>query len=140
MPAMQDARDRTRALARVIGPFLVIIPISVAIRAPELGLVLTAFFRNEALVWITGGVLLFGGLIIIAYHDSWSTLAAIVISLFGWLLALRGTLLLVAPHLMARASTAAVTVTPLVMIGFGLLMLVGLWLTYVGWIARPPAP
>jgi len=140
MPAMPDASDRTRAFARVIGPFLVIIPISVAVRASELGLVLTAFFQNAALVWITGGLLLFGGLIIIAYHDNWSSLAGIVISLFGWLMALRGTLLLVAPELMARASTAAVSVTPLVVIGFVFFLLIGLWLSYVGWIAKPPAP
>jgi hypothetical protein len=28
---------------------------------------------------------------------------------------------------------------PVVQIGFGVLVLVGLWLTYVGWIAKPPA-
>jgi hypothetical protein len=51
-----------------IGPFLASVPTIVAVRAPKVGTMLTAFFENDALVWITGGLLLFGGLLIIARH------------------------------------------------------------------------
>ena len=30
--------------------------------------------------------------------------------------------------------------TPIVQLGFGVLVLIGLWLTFVGWIANPAAP
>jgi hypothetical protein len=139
MPATPEARARTRAFARVIGPFLVIVPAIVAVRAPDTGTTLTAFFENAALVWITGGLLLFGGLLIIAHHQYWSGLSAILISLFGWFLALRGVVLLAAPHLIASAAAAAMNMPPVVQIGFGLLVMMGLWLSYVGWIAKPPA-
>lgn len=68
MPATSEARARTRAFARVIGPYLVVVGTVIAARAPDLGTILTAFFANEALVWIVGGLLLFGGLLIIAHH------------------------------------------------------------------------
>lgn len=139
MPATPEARVRTRAFARVIGPFLVIVPAIVAVRAPNTGTTLTAFFDNTALVWITGGLLLFVGLLIIAHHQYWSGLSALLISLFGWYLALRGVVLLAAPQLIASAAAAAMNMLPVVQIGFGLLVLMGLWLTYVGWIAKPPA-
>ena len=29
--------------------------------------------------------------------------------------------------------------TPIVQLGFGVLVLIGLWLTFVGWIAKSPA-
>jgi hypothetical protein len=62
-----------------------------------------------------------------------------LISLFGWFLALRGLVLLAAPQLIARGGTAAMDMIPIVRIGFGLLVLIGLWLTFVGWIAKPGA-
>jgi hypothetical protein len=138
MPATLEIRARTRAFARVIGPFLVIVPGIVAVRAPETGTALTAFFENPALAWITGGLLLFGGLLIIAHHQYWSSLAAILVSLFGWYLALRGVVLLAAPQLIESAAGAAMNMMPMVRIGFGVLVLIGLWLTFVGWIARAP--
>jgi len=138
MSATSEAEARTRAFARVIGPFLVIVPSIVAVRAPEMDTLVTAFFENAALVWIVGASLLFGGLLIIAHHQYWSTLAAILISLFGWFLALRGLALLVAPQLFHRAAVGAVGALPLVRIGFGVLVLIGFWLTFVGWIAKPP--
>ena len=60
-----------------------------------------------------------------------------MISVFGWFLAIRGLLLLAAPQLIARVGAGAVAPVPLVRIGFGALFLVGLWLTFVGWIAKP---
>jgi hypothetical protein len=139
MPATPEARARTRAFARVIGPYLVIVPAIVTVRAPHVGRILSDLFENEALVWIAGGLLLLCGLLIIAYHQFWSSPAAIAISLFGWFLALRGLVLLAAPQLIASASVAAIEMMPIVQTGFALLVLIGLWLTFVGWIAKPPA-
>ena len=134
MPATPESEARTRAFARVIGPFLVIVPSIVVARAPDMGVQLSAFFENAALVWITGGLLVFAGLFIIANHQYWSSASAILISLFGWFLALRGLALLSIPHLYEKAGVEV----SLVRIGFGLLVLAGLWLTYTGWIAKPP--
>ena len=99
---------------------------------------LSAFFENAALVWITGGLLVFAGLFIIANHQYWSSAFAILISLFGWFLALRGLALLSIPHLYEKAGVEVMNAISLVRIGFGLLVLAGLWLTYTGWIAKPP--
>lgn len=137
MPATPEAKARTRAFARVIGPFLVIVPGIIMVRAPDTGTALTDFFANAALAWIMGGLLLFSGLLIIAHHQYWSSLAAILVSLFGWYLALRGVVLLAAPQLIESAAGAAMNMMPIVRIGFGLLFLIGLWLTFVGWIAKP---
>ncbi len=140
MPATPEAAARTRAFARILGPFLVIVPGIVVIRAASMGPILDAFFRNQALVWITGGLLVFGGLLIIANHQFWSSASAVVISLFGWFLLLRGLILLIAPNTIAEAGAAALDMLPVVRIGFGALSLAGLWLTYVGWIAGPRSP
>jgi hypothetical protein len=51
-----------------------------------------------------------------------------MVSLFGWFLALRGVVLLAAPQLIARGAAAALTMIPVVQIGFGVLGLTGQWL------------
>jgi hypothetical protein len=89
-------------------------------------------------VWVLGGLLLISGLLIIAHHQYWSSPAAVMISLFGWFLAIRGLILLAAPQLINRGGTASLNRLPVVRIGFSLLVLIGLWLTYVGWIAKSP--
>lgn len=139
MPATSDARLRTRAYARVIGPWLAIVPGVIAVRAPEMGSVLSGFFDDPVLVWFAGALLLFGGLLIIAFHQYWSGAAAILISLFGWFLALRGLALLAAPQLIERGAAASLNAMPLVRLGFGVLVAIGFYLTYVGWLA-PPVP
>jgi hypothetical protein len=140
MPATPESEARTRAFARVIGPFLVIVPGIITARAPDMGVELSAFFGNAALVWITGGLLVFAGVFVIANHQYWSSASAILISLFGWFLALRGLALLAIPHLYEKASIEVMNAIFLVRIGFGLLVLAGLWLTYTGWIAKPGHP
>lgn len=139
MPATLESRVRTRAFARVIGPFLVIVTGILVVRAPDLGTILSAFFQNDALVWMMGALLFFCGLLIIAYHQYWSSKAAVMISLFGWFLAIRGFILLAAPQLILRGGIASMHMVPAVRIGFSVLVLVGLWLTFVGWFTKPPA-
>ena len=133
-----DSRARTRAFARVMGPFFAIVPATVALRPGQIEALLGGFFDNPAFTWIVGAILLFGGLLIIARHQIWRGAPAIVISLLGWLLALRGIILLAAPELLERAASAAMGITGLITTGFGLFAAIGLWLTYVGWIAKAP--
>lgn len=137
MPVTSQSSARTRAFARVIGPWLMIVPSIIAVRAPHLGALAAGFFDLPVIAWATGALLLFSGLVIIAFHQYWSGGAAIVISLFGWFLALRGFALMAVPDLMARAVAGSAGSTWLVQIGFGLLALVGLWLTCVGWRREP---
>lgn len=136
MTASLESQIRTRAFARVLGPFLVLVPGIIIVRAPDIQLILHSFFQNEIIVWFAGAFLLFCGLLIIAFHQYWSSAAAVMISLFGWFLALRGLLLLVAPQLIAQGADAALRFLPAVRIGFFLLVVVGLWLTYVGWLVK----
>ena len=138
MPATPEARARTRAFARVFGPFLVIVPCLVVARlSQDMGAVMEAFFSDPALVWITGAFILFGGVFIIARHQYWSSAAAVIISVLGAILALRGLALLLFPHHYEHAGEALMGALPLVRAIFAVPFLAGLWLTYSGWIARP---
>ncbi|HYY27621.1 MAG TPA: hypothetical protein VE860_06745 [Chthoniobacterales bacterium] len=139
MPASRESLARTRAFARVIGPWLVIVPGIIVLRASDMGALASEFFKSGLFVWFAGALLLFTGLLIIALHQYWSSLAAVLISLFGWILAIRGLVLMAAPKLYERAA-ASVGAISLVRLIFGVLVAIGIYLTYVGWLAKPASP
>lgn len=84
-------------------------------------------------------MLLMGGRIIIALHQHWRGAAAVIVSLFGWFLAIRGVLLLTVPGAYDSAAdtlTGPATYTAVLGV-FVIVALAGLYLTYAGWIAAP---
>jgi uncharacterized membrane protein len=104
-----------------------------------MGALASEFFKNGLFVWFAGALLLFSGLVIIAFHQYWSSLAAVLISLFGWILALRGFVLMAAPRLYERVAMSMDVIT-FARIVFGALVAIGLYLTYVGWLTNCETP
>lgn len=141
MAATPESRARTRAFSRVIGPYIAIATGIVAYRLPQMGDL--DFFGQPIVVWAVGALLLFFGLVIIAHHSIWSTAPSVVISLFGWLLALRGFALMAAPDSMQRGVQTSMEVVTIVRFFFAGMVLVGVWLTWVGYGSKtfaPPSP
>src|SRR5262245_13004557 len=92
-----ESIQRTRTFARVIGPFVALSTLIIAIRLPDLSGLLDDLFTNTGLPWILGAMMLIGGLIIIAFHQYWRSPSAVLISLFGWFVALRGLTMMAFP-------------------------------------------
>ena len=90
----QEAVQRTRAFARVIGPFVAAATLIVAIRLPDLTGLVDDLFADAVLPWILGAMMLVSGLIVIAFHQYWYSVTAVLISLSGWFVALRGLTLM----------------------------------------------
>jgi hypothetical protein len=131
-----DFVQRTRAFARVIGPFVAVVTVIVAIRLPDVTGLVDDLFANTVLPWMLGAMMLIAGLIVIAFHQYWRGVAAVLISLFGWFVALRGLTLLEFPSAIETGAGDTLASSGLLLTTrffFGLLTLMGLWLTYVGW-------
>src|SRR6185437_12737327 len=135
-----DHAQRTRSFARVLGPFVAVVPTIVAIRAGNLGNQLSSFARDPMWPWVLGALLFFCGLFVVAFHQYWRSIAAVIISLFGWFLLLRGFALLATPQLIVKgAETATATSSSalgVARVGFGVLTVCGLYLSYVGWLKK----
>jgi hypothetical protein len=128
---------RTRMFARVLGPYFVIVPAAIAVRGSYMRELFSEFGANPMWPWLYGAILLMSGLVIIAFHQYWRTAAAVIVSLLGWFLAVRGVLLLTVPQTYESAADAFAgpVAYGLVRVFFVGLALVGLYLVYVGWIA-----
>jgi hypothetical protein len=135
-PASPEAQRRTRAFARVIGPYVATFGIVYAIRLPDLGGLVGDLFAQAFNVLILGALMLAAGLLIIGLHRSWRGPLAVTISLFGWFVAIRGFLLIAAPTTIeagADATLLSPTATIVARVFFAALAALGLVLAYAGW-------
>ncbi|BAX94970.1 hypothetical protein [Mycobacterium shigaense] len=132
----------TRAFARVLGPFLVIVDITAVARASDMRPVVSDFEASSLWSWVAGAFALICGLIVVAGHQHWRGTAAIIVSALGWLITLRGLLLLAFPKVFASAASSMLAAQGwwvAICIAFAL---IGLYLSYVGWLPASgrPAP
>jgi hypothetical protein len=128
---------RTRTLARIVGPYLVLMAIVLFARQDTLPSLLSAFMQDAPLVLATGAFTLMAGLAMIAAHHHWSSAAAVVISLIGIAAALKGASLMIAPELGTEMTAAVVQTPAALVIAAGVELLIGLWLSFVGWLSKP---
>ena len=136
MSASAQSADTTRRFARVLGPFFAIVSATVVARAPDMRELLTEFGATAIWSWVTGAFVLMGGIIVVALHPYWRGAAAVIVSLLGWIMVLRGVLLLAFPDIfmsVANHTVGAETIWRIVFAGFAL---AGLYLTWVGWVPR----
>ncbi|OBH31184.1 hypothetical protein A5692_17425 [Mycobacterium sp. E342] len=135
MSTSEQAQTRTRMFARVLGPYLTIVPITVAVRGSYMQTLFTEFKANPMWPWLYGAILLMGGIFIIAFHQYWRGLAAVIVSAVGWFFAIRGVLLLTVPQAYDAAGDAIYSsgMSAAIWVLFVCLASAGLYLTYVGW-------
>jgi hypothetical protein len=135
-PASVEAQLRTRAFARVIGPYVATFGIVYAVRLPELSGLVEDLFAQPVQMLMLGALMLGAGLVIIGLHRSWRGPLAVTVSLFGWFVALRGFLLIATPATIQAGVDATMlspAATTIARVFFATLAVVGLLLTYAGW-------
>lgn len=93
------------------------------------------FKANPMWPWLFGAILLMFGLLIIAFHQFWRSPAAIIISVIGWIMLIRGIILLVVPAAYTKAGDSVYSsrASLFIWVVFAGLASCGLYLTYVGW-------
>lgn len=126
----------TRFCARVIGPLLLIIGAIVIARFADLALLIPAILGDGPLAFITGIFTLICGVVLFAAHHHWSNPPAVVINILALATIFRGIVLMFAPNALAGVAAAALSAGPIMMIGGAIALLIGAWLTFVGWFAK----
>ena len=90
---------RTIFLSRLLGLFLLAVSLSLLLRGQELLAIMSALINDAPMLMNLGMAALLAGLAIVLSHNIWSGGALpVVVTLFGWILLLRGLLLLMLPH------------------------------------------
>jgi hypothetical protein len=129
--------QRTVFLARLFGLGMTIVSIGMLIDEPNLRATVQLFAHDPPATLIVSLLCIASGLAVVLTHQVWSGgIAPVLITLLGWILLIRGVVLLVLPPNLLESVVDAITggvwlyLTGVVALGLGLI------LTYAGF--RPP--
>jgi hypothetical protein len=136
----QQHHHRTSMFARVVGPYLVIIAATAALRPIDMKALLSRFEANSLWAWVVGAFILLLGLVTIALHPYWQGAAAIIVSVVGWLVALKGLMLVAFAHTYFSIANSAIDAVGWWRGGAVVYGLIGLHLSYVGWMPQRTRP
>jgi hypothetical protein len=134
MKPSHQPENTTRMFARVMGPYLAIIAGTAALRPTDMRAMLSGFESDPLWSWITGAFILLFGLVVIALHPYWRGTAAIIVSVLGWVVAVKGLLLVAGSHTYFSMANGAVDAMGWWRAGAAVEVLIGLYLAYVGWV------
>lgn len=129
--------ETTRFCARIVGPLMLIIGAVVIARFGDMALIIPAILRDSPLAFVTGIFTLICGVVLLAAHHHWSSLPAIVITVLAILTIVRGITLMFAPSFLAGLATTFLNLGPGGLVAGVIALLIGAWLTFVGWFAPP---
>jgi hypothetical protein len=132
--------ETTRFCARIVGPLMLIIGAVVLVRFDDMALLIPGILQDGPLTFITGVFTLICGIVLLAAHHHWNSAAAIAISLLAVLTIVRGVTLLFAPGLLTGLVHQFLNLGPGALLAGAIALLIGAWLTFVGWFAKPAHP
>ena len=127
---------RTIFLSRLLGLFMLAVSLSLLLRGQELLTIMTALINDAPMLMNLGMAALLAGLAIVLSHNIWSGGALpVVVTLFGWILLLRGLLLLMLPHETVVRIFEMARFADFFTVYAALPLILGLYLSYAGFTA-----
>jgi hypothetical protein len=127
--------DSTFVAARILGPLLVVSGIMLITQQHRMLTALGGFLLNDALLMLAAFFSLTCGLILVAFHQRFDSITAAIITILGWLMTARGVIILLVPDLVHDGAEIMMRVPNIMPITGCIMALLGVWLSYTGYIA-----
>ncbi|MEM9030902.1 MAG: hypothetical protein AAGC70_21290 [Pseudomonadota bacterium] len=127
--------DTSIFLAKLMGPILLVIGLTVLLNRPAITSVAKEFIDSRAPLFLAGLLTLVAGLAIVNVHNVWVTDWPVIITVFGWAAIVGGIMRVGLPETtqtIGRSVLAHITVLMPIAIG---ITLVGGWLSWIGYAA-----
>ncbi len=130
---------RTVFLAKLIGLFATIIAGAMVVNRDATMTAFVMLVRDPPTLWVTGMLAVAAGLALVLCHNVWSGGAAtVVVTLFGWLVLLKGIFVLALPPVMFVGVSEWVRSPAFFYADAACILALGLYLAFAGF--RAPAP
>jgi len=126
--------DKSIFLAQFIGPYIIVIGIGLLFNFKVYQKIMEDFFKNAALVYVTGLLTFVAGLAIVLAHNRWGWDWYIMITLFGWNVLIKGVWLVIFPGSSAKMAALFVKHRKSVVIPWVVMLAIGILLTYRGYL------
>ena len=125
--------DNSILLARFIGPYIIVIGIGLLLNLKYYQSIMEGFFKNPALVYITGLITFVAGLAVILFHNIWAMDWRLIITLFGWSALIKGAGLVVFPGVYAKMTGRFLKNIKLVAIPWAIMLAISIFLSAKGY-------
>jgi hypothetical protein len=125
----------TRGFAKALGVFLILFGLGIAVRADILWALVPSFIQDGPLVFVTAVFGVAIGCAMVAAHHHFNSLAALLITIFGWITLIRSAILLFAPQIVSQVASVAMRIPGIPLIPAAIAVMIGVYLTYFGWFA-----
>lgn len=126
--------DNSILLAKFIGPFIIVIGIGVLFNIKIFRQIGEDFFKNSALVYVSGLVTFIMGMAIVLFHNIWVADWRIIITVFGWSTLIKGAWLIILPGTLVKVTEAYVKNIKLLVIPWIIMLAIGIFLTVKGFL------
>jgi len=126
--------DSSTLLARLMGPYIILIGASLILNQKIFRQIMEDFPKNPSLVFVTGLLTFVAGLATVLFHNIWVADWRVIITIFGWIVLIKGVFLVMLPGTLAKTTKIYSKNFKIVMIPWGIMILIGIFLTIKGYI------
>jgi hypothetical protein len=120
-------------IAKLLGPVLFVTAIPMLAFTRDLQEVAREFLKNRALIYVTGVLVMIGGLAIVNSHNIWIADWPVIITLFGWAMIIGGAARVALPTVVRTLGGAMVDRSTMIRVSGAVSALIGVYLTYKGY-------
>jgi len=111
-------------LALLFGTYIIAVSIPMIVNQKRLVSMMEEFIESPPLIFLTGVLVLIGGTSVICFHNMWTADWRSLITLFGWIAALEGVLMIMIPGPLIKLAKSILSKSPLIsVLGFAYLAL-----------------
>ena len=129
----------TIVLARIVGPLLAVSGLALSARPGIIPRIIDAFAADPSAALLWGFMALLLGLTVLAFHQRWNGPVEIAITLLGWILILRGVILLLFPEEGIAVARTILNAAPQAIIVIGAVVAaIGGWISFMGFRRQAP--
>ena len=125
--------ERPRALARIIGPLLVVPAVGAVLNLGTYQRLIEEFGKSPALCYLGGFMALLMGLVILELLGKWEARWSVIITILGWIALVKGVALILFPGIVLNLWYPHLESTAPLMISFGISFVIGTFLIIKGY-------
>ena len=130
--------DISKFLSKVIGIYLIIMSLAMLINLPQFINSVNTLIHDAPLMFVTGCFTSILGILMVVSHNSWQWNWRVVITIFAWLILLKGVSIILFPQFIDRTAILFMQDTNVVYGTAGFDFVLGLLLCYFGYSHRIP--
>jgi len=125
--------DNSILLARFIGPYIIVIGVSLMLNQKTFRQIVEEFPKSPSLVYVTGLMTFVAGLAIVLNHNLWVADWRVIITVFGWMAFIKGLWLVLFPGTLGKANKFFLKNFKTALFIWSIMILVGISLTMKGY-------